>query len=179
MTLESIIADAPNNFVIRDALARCFEVVQEHQHIVCSCSGGSDSDVMVDLLLRCGAKGKTDFVFFNTGLEYVATFEHLKKMEQKYGISIHHAGATKPIPLCVKEYGVPFWSKFASDMIYRLQSHNFQWEDEPCNVLIQRYPRCKTALEWWCNVTTGNVSLVCNLIDPEQMFISYQLSQFR
>ena len=40
MTLDSIIASAPDNFVIRDALARCFEVVQEHKHIVCSCSGG-------------------------------------------------------------------------------------------------------------------------------------------
>lgn len=158
MTLDSVIASAPDNFVILDALARCFEVVQGHQHIVCSCSGGSDSDVMVDMLLRCGAKDKTDFVFFNTGLEYVATFEHLKEMEQKYGISIHRVNAIKPIPICVKEYGVPFWSKFASEMIYRLQSHNFQWEDESFDILIERYPKCKTALKWWCNITTGNTT---------------------
>lgn len=156
--LESIMSIAPDNFVIRDALARCFEVVQEHEHIVCSYSGGSDSDVMVDMLLRCGAGDKTDFVFFNTGLEYAATFEHLNMVEHKYGISIHREHAVKPIPRCVKEYGVPFWSKFASCMIYRLQSHNFQWEDEPFEVLIQRYPRCKTALEWWCNVAIGNTT---------------------
>lgn len=158
LTLESIVADAPDNFVIRDALTKCFEVLQGHQHIVCSCSGGSDSDVMVDMLLRCGAKNKTDFVFFNTGLEYAATFEHLKEIEKKYGITIQHVTAIKPIPICAKEYGIPFWSKFASDMIHRLQSHNFQWEDKTYDELIQAYPRCKTALEWWCNVITGNTT---------------------
>ena len=158
MTLDNIITFAPDNFVIQDALARCFEVVQKHRHIVCSCSGGGDSDVMVDMLLRCGAGDKADFVFFNTGLEYTATFEHLEERERKYGISIHRVNAIKPIPVCVKEYGVPFWSKFASEMIYRLQSHNFQWEVEPFDALILRYPRCKSALEWWCNVTRGNTT---------------------
>lgn len=38
-----------------------------------------------------------------------------------------------------------------SDMIERLQRHNFQWEDEPFDVLIQKYPRCKSALKFWCN----------------------------
>lgn len=122
---------------------------------MCSCSGGSDSDVMVDLLLRCGAKDRTDFVFFNTGLEYAATFKHIRDLEQKYEIKIRTESAYKPIPTCVKEYGVPFWGKFASEMIYRLQHNNFQWEDEPFDALMQRYPTCKTALKWWCNATEG------------------------
>lgn len=46
-------------------------------------AGGGDSDVMVDMLLRCGAGGKTDFVFFDTGLEYAATKEHLEALEKK------------------------------------------------------------------------------------------------
>ena len=50
---------------------------------------------------------------------------------------------------------MPFWSKYASEMIYRLQKHNFQFEDEPFDVLIKRYPNCKTALNWWCNVSKG------------------------
>lgn len=33
----------------------------------------------------------------------------------------------------------------------RLQSHNFQWEDEPLEVLLKKYPNCKVALQWWCN----------------------------
>lgn len=32
----------------------------------------------------------------------------------------------------------------------RLQKHGFQWEDEPLEVLLQKYPKCKTALQWWC-----------------------------
>jgi len=113
---------------------------------------------MVDMLLRCGAKDKTDFVFFNTGLEYAATHEHLRELEQKYGIVIHIVDAIRPIPVCVKKYGAPFWSKFASDMIHRLQLHDFRWEDKPFEILIQEYPNCKTALEWWCNVITGNTT---------------------
>ena len=113
---------------------------------------------MVDLLLRCGAKEKTVFVFFNTGLEYRATLRHLDDMEQKYGIEIKRIGAIKPIPNCVKEYGVPFISKFASEMIYRLQKHDFKWEDRPYEELITEYPNCKTALEWWRNVIRGNTT---------------------
>jgi len=118
--------------------------------------GGADSDVMLDMILRCGGRGKTDFVFFNTGLEYRATLEHLDELEGKYGIEIIRCKPTKTIPSCVKEYGVPFWSKFASDMIHRLQSHGFTWEDKPYEQLIAEYPKCKTALEWWCDI--GNTS---------------------
>lgn len=28
---------------------------------------------------------------------------------------------------------------------------NFQWEDETFDVLYERYPKCKSALSWWCN----------------------------
>lgn len=116
------------------------------------CVGGADSDVMLDMLIRCGAKEKTDFVFFNTGLEYRATLEHLNELEERYGIAIVRASPIKSIPTSCKEYGVPFWSKFASGMIYLLQLHDFQWEDRPYNELIDEYPNCKGALTWWCNV---------------------------
>ena len=75
ISLEQILNDAPDNFVIQDALIRCYEIISTHSRIVCSVSGGGDSDVMLDMLLRCGARDKTDFVFFNTGLEYQATHE--------------------------------------------------------------------------------------------------------
>lgn len=106
--LEEIIAASPDNFVIRNALIKCYEVVHEHNKIVCSVSGGGDSDVMLDMLLRCGAWGKVDFVFFNTGLEYQATLEHLKSLEDKYGITIERIRPSKSIPTCTKEYGIPF-----------------------------------------------------------------------
>lgn len=113
--------------------------------------GGADSDVMVDMLLRCGARGKTDFVFFNTGVEYRATLSHLTELERKYGIQIERVDAVKPIPISVRDYGVPFISKNVSKKMYNLQKHGFQWEDEPLDVLIQKYPHCVDALKWWCN----------------------------
>lgn len=152
--IDALIESAPDNFVIRDALCRCYEIVSEHNNICCSVSGGGDSDVMVDMLIRCGAKDKTDFVFYNTGLEYQATLSHLDELEKKYNITIKRIKTVKAIPTCVKEYGVPFWSKYVSEMLYRLQYNNFKFEDEPYEVLIKRYPTCQTALRWWCNVPT-------------------------
>ena len=127
--------------------------MQSHKNILCLVSGGSDSDVMMDLLLKCGGKDKTHFVFVDTGLEYAATKEHVKSLSKKYEVEIETIKPKKSIPACVKEYGVPFWSKFASEMLERLQRHSFKFEDEPFDVLYKRYPKCKTALEWWCNVS--------------------------
>ncbi len=39
--IDKLLADAPKNFVIVDALAKCVEVVGEHQKIMCSISGGA------------------------------------------------------------------------------------------------------------------------------------------
>lgn len=96
--------------------------------------------------------------FSDTGLEYDATIGHLSELENKYGIVIQRVSAKKSIPRCVKEYGVPFWSKFASEMIYRLQLHGFQFEDEDFDTLYKKYPKCKTALKWWCNVSEGKTT---------------------
>lgn len=55
-----------------------------------------------------------------------------------------------PIPICCKKYGQPFISKMVSEFIYRLQQHGFKWEDKSYQELINEYPKCKSALEWWC-----------------------------
>ncbi len=125
--------------------------------------GGADSDVMLDMILRCGGRDKTDFVFFNTGLEYRATLEHLDDLERKYDIKIIRCKPVKPIPVCVKEYGVPFWSKDISGKIYSLQLNDFKWKDEPYEVLADRYPNCKDAIRWWCNEKPGNRYNISNI----------------
>ena len=151
MQFGELIDSAPENLAIVDALAKCEMQIKRHRKIMVSVSGGSDSDVMLDLIVRCGGKDKTTFVFFNTGLEYEATKKQLEYLNDKYGIDIQVIPPVKPIPTCVKQYGVPFWSKQVSDMIERLQKHNFQWEDEPLDVLLEKYPKCKSAIRWWCN----------------------------
>lgn len=161
MSYGALLDSAPENLAIVDALAKCQMQVRRHQKIMCSVSGGSDSDVMMDLIIRCGGKDRTTFVFFNTGLEYEATKRQIQYLNEKYGVEIQVIPPIKPIPTCVREFGVPFWSKQVSDMIERLQKHNFQWEDEPLDVLLQKYPKCKSALRWWCNDwgrEKGNVS---------------------
>lgn len=130
---------------------KVYTVVRDHENIMCSISGGWDSDTMADMIIRFGGKEKTKFVFFNTGLEYEATLRHLDDLEKTYGIKIDKRKPVMTVPASVKKYGVPFWSKYVSDMISRLQKHGFQWEDEPYDVLLKRYPHCKAALKWWCN----------------------------
>lgn len=151
MTILDVLKDAPHNLTIEDALTKCYSTVSDHQRIVTSVSGGSDSDVMLDLIIRCGGKDKTTFVFFNTGLEYEATKKQILYLNEKYGIQIQVVPPIKPIPVCVREHGVPFWSKHVSEMIERLQKYDFKWEDKPFEELYEEYPKCKSALRWWCN----------------------------
>lgn len=40
MNIDKIIAESPDNFVIRDALCRCYEIADEHSNICCAVSGG-------------------------------------------------------------------------------------------------------------------------------------------
>ena len=149
--------------MIGDNLIRAWKIINDpkYQKIVCSISGGSDSDVMLDLCWRCDKDNKIDYVWFDTGLEYQATKDHLKYLEDTYQIVIKPYKAIKPIPLSCKQYGQPFISKKVSDYISRLQKHGFQWEDEPLETLLKRYCKwdaeknkyvgCRSALRWWCN----------------------------
>lgn len=123
-----------------------------YENIMVSISGGADSDIMIDMINKLNIHNKNiQYVFFNTGLEFQATKDHIKFLEQKYGIEIHEEKAVKPIPTCSRKHGQPFLSKQVSEFMMRLQKHGFKWEDEPFEELIKKYPKCKSALEWWCN----------------------------
>lgn len=126
-----------------------------YENIMCSISGGADSDIMLDIVSKLDTDKKVHYVFFDTGLEFQATKDHLKYLEEKYGIEIEVERAVKPIPMACRQHGLPFLNKFVSKMIYRLQKHGFNWVDEPYEELIKKYPNCKNALMWWCNLN-GN-----------------------
>lgn len=157
--IEELIKDCPKNQTILDNLIRAWAIINKpiYKKIVCSISGGSDSDIMLDIIWRCDKDNKVDYVWFDTGLEYQATKDHLKYLEDKYGIEIIRQKAIKPIPLACKNYGQPFMSKLTSEFILRLQKNEFQWKDDTFDNLYKKYPKCKSALEWWCN-TKGNGS---------------------
>lgn len=122
-----------------------------YKKISVSVSGGADSDIVIDMIYRLGLADKVAFVWYDTGLEYQATKEHLEYLEGKYGIKIKREKPIKPIPIACKEYGQPFISKQVSEFIQRLQKYNFKWEDKPFDELYKEYPNCKSALMWWCN----------------------------
>ena len=168
-----------------EAFFKCERHILLHSNIMVSISGGADSDVMLDLIVRVAkdeniSLDKFHFVFFNTGIEYSATLEHLDFLEKKYGIKIERYRAITPVPVGCKKFGQPFLSKAVSENIDRLQKHNFKWEDKPCLDLLQEYCEeiseesafdkngklkkgiskkiygkywkgCVASILWWCN----------------------------
>jgi 3'-phosphoadenosine 5'-phosphosulfate sulfotransferase (PAPS reductase)/FAD synthetase len=152
-SVEDAIKQCPDNQTIIDNMVKAWTYINDDKYkkIICSVSGGSDSDVMIDICWRCDINNKIEYAWYDTGIEYIATKNHLKFLEEKYGIKINTHKAIKSIPLSCREYGQPFLSKRVSEYVQRLQHHGFKWEDEDFNTLYQRYPKCKSALEWWCN----------------------------
>lgn len=141
--------------IINKSIQKSCAICNRYNNILVSISGGSDSDIMLDLLLRtCQEKSKLHFVWFDTEIEYSATKEHLDYLEQRYNIRIDRQRAKCPVPLGCKTYGQPFLSKFVSQMIERLQNKNFDFVNDgnkPFEDLLEKYPNCKGALTWWCN----------------------------
>lgn len=141
---------------IQDAFCKMDEHLSTSRNVVVSISGGSDSDVMLDMVeLLEPHQNYPDtsirYVWFDTGLEYTATKEHIKDLEAKYAVAIERVPAKVPVPVGCKTYGSPFLNKRVSEYIHRLQLHGFRWEDGPFDVLYARYPNCKAALRWWTN----------------------------
>ena len=130
-----------------------------YKKVLCTVSGGSDSDIIIDLVSKCDTYKVVEYFYFDTGLEYEATKEHIKYLQDKYNILITTLKPKTPIPLAVKKYGQPFLSKMVSENIQRLQKHGFKWENKPYEELVKDYPNCKSALQWWCNSRKNNVLL--------------------
>lgn len=139
------------NPFIAEVFAVFSQKYRDYDSIVVSISGGADSDVLLDICTKIDEDRKIKYVFFNTGLEYQATKDHIKFLESKYGVEIIEEKPKILIPLANRKFGQPFLSKQISEFIDRLQRHNFQWEDDDFETLYQRYPKCKAALRWWCN----------------------------
>lgn len=138
---------------IVDAAMKFRSVLRTHERALVSVSGGADSDVMLDMCerVRGGTGCEVAYAWFDTGIEYAATKRHVAWLEARYGVTIHRHRAERTIPVCCREFGQPFFSKFVSEAMERLQRHGFGWTDEPLDVLMERHPRCRSALRWWCD----------------------------
>lgn len=161
--LDIILENCPEDDVIGNNFVRAWSKINSPRYskIICTISGGSDSDIVLDICTKCDRDNKIIYVWFDTGLEYQATKDHLEELQKKYGIKIERHKALKTIPTTCKKYGQPFLSKRVSDYMSRLQCHGFKWEDEPFDTLVEHYCKwdakrkkwvgCYTALKWWCD----------------------------
>ena len=60
--------------------------LNQHPHAICSYSGGSDSDILLDIIERSRdlfGLPEVKYCFFNTGLEMHATKDHVKAVSKK------------------------------------------------------------------------------------------------
>lgn len=154
MELVDIIGeDFEGSPIIIDSFQKALSVINDphYMRILSSISGGGDSDVMLDICHRVDVDKKIKYVWFDTGIEYQATKDHIDFLEKKYDITIDRESPMKTIPQCCREYGQPFISKFVSEAIGALQRHGFTWTDEPYEVLAERYPKITSYIKWWCN----------------------------
>jgi 3'-phosphoadenosine 5'-phosphosulfate sulfotransferase (PAPS reductase)/FAD synthetase len=148
--MKALLDSAPQNLHIIESLLKAHAVLGRHMKCAVSVSGGSDSDIIMDLLeLVKPDYCELAYVFFDTGLEYAATKRHLDELEQIYGVTIIRRKPRKTIAAACREHGVPFISKDVSDMMMRLQAHDFDWNDMPENATAEKYGRCKSALDWY------------------------------
>ena len=179
ITGYDILKNPPESGAVIDAFILTKPKIREYRKIGCSISGGSDSDILLDMVSKLDEEKKVKYVFFNTGIEYRATKEHIRFLQEKYGVEIEEIRAKKPVPISCKQFGVPFISKTVSAFIDRLQRNGFQWEDQPFIELLEKYCEeipesealdesgkikkgvgihqdryfkgCCAALRWWCN----------------------------
>lgn len=143
--------DEINDNSLFTALLKTKAMTERYNNIGVAVSGGSDSDTMVDMFERVKVNDNVHYYFMDTGIEYEATKKQLAFLEQKYNITILRLKAYKSIPISVRDKGTPFISKHVSEMLSRLQRHKFSFVDDSYENLVKLYPKCQSALKWWCN----------------------------
>jgi hypothetical protein len=146
-----LLKSTPQNANIQKYLMVTRAKLSEYNRIAVSYSSGSDSDTMLDMieLVKPDDCGVIRYVFFNTGLEYDATLQHVKEIEKRYGVIIEERKPKLSIPAACAKYGMPFISKDVSVMLGLLQRHNFDWKETPESATTDKYGRCKSGLDWY------------------------------
>lgn len=70
-SVEELLNGCPANQTICDNLIRAWAIINntKYKKIVCAISGGSDSDVMLDIVWRCDKDNKVDYLFKVLGVD--------------------------------------------------------------------------------------------------------------
>lgn len=139
--------------------------LRQHPKAICSYSGGSDSDILIDLIETAReiapSLPKVDYVFFNTGLEMKATKDHVKETAEKYHVDIKEVRPDINIVTASRKYGIPFVSKIMSGGLSEWQKKGVplsiadeydQAEDKHAKrkELKERYPKCESLINFLC-----------------------------
>lgn len=181
--------DAPRKFqAIQSIVARR---LREHPKALCSYSGGSDSDIMIDLIERTRRifnLPPVKYVFFNTGLEMKATKDHVKATAEKYGVEIEEVRPKVNIVRATREHGIPFVSKIMSAGLEGWQkkgiplaiAEEYDKADDKAEKrkeLKERYPGCESTINFLCCCNSAgeprpNIQLVINSSKYMRDFIS-------
>jgi len=171
--------DAPRKFqAIQSIVGRR---LVEHPNAICSYSGGSDSDILIDVTERARKLFElppVKYVFFNTGLEMKATKDHVKATAEKYGVEIETVRPKINIVRAAKKYGIPFVSKIMSAGLSEWQKKGIpltiadeyaEAEDKAAKraELRERYPKCESVINFICCCNAAgeprpNIQLVIN-----------------
>lgn len=139
--------------------------LREHPDAICSYSGGSDSDIMIDLIETAHklmpSLPPTKYVFFNTGLEMQAIKDHVRETAEKYGVEIMERRPDINIVMASRKYGIPFVSKIMSAGLSEWQKKGVPLsiadeydsaEDKQAKrrELRERYPKCESVINFLC-----------------------------
>lgn len=171
--------DAPEKFeAIKSIIAKR---LVEHPNAICSYSGGSDSDIMIDLIEQTRKTFELPpikYVFFNTGLEMKATKDHVKATAEKYNVDIEPVKPKIGIVQASRKYGIPFVSKIMSGGLEEWQKKGVpltiadeynEAEDKQAirRELKERYPGCESLINFLCCCNRDgdprpNIQLVIN-----------------
>ncbi len=156
--------------------------LRQHLKVICSYSGGADSDIMIDLIETARKIAPSlpavKYVFFNTGLEMKATKDHVKATEEKYGVEIEEVRPKVGIVQAAREHGIPFVSKIMSAGLEGWQKKEIPLsiadeyamaEDkaEKRQELSERFPKCEAIINFLCCCNSAgeprpNIQLVIN-----------------
>lgn len=171
--------DPPRKFqAIQSIVARR---LREHPNAICSYSGGSDSDIMIDLIERTRkvfSLPPIKYAFFNTGLEMAAIKNHVQDTAQKYGVEIETFRPKVNIVTASRKYGIPFVSKIMSAGLSEWQKKGVplsiaeEYENAADKAtkrkeLKERFPNCESVINFLCCCNSAgeprpNIQLVIN-----------------
>ena len=104
---DDLIRATYSNIEIQSAFVKHYSKFAkgEYEKIVVSVSGGADSDRLVDFIEHIGyPQGSLEYVFFDTGMEFRATKQHLSDLEKRYGIRIRRLHARMTVAIACKKY---------------------------------------------------------------------------